>query len=77
MAQQVEAIVIAGGKNSGNTRRLFQIAEESGIYAVLVETAHELPLLDLSRFSRIGLTAGASTPGWIIDEIAATLQNQC
>lgn len=73
LSRQVEAMVIAGGKNSGNTRRLFQIAQESGIYAVHVETADELPWQDLTRFEHIGLTAGASTPSWIISEIAQAI----
>lgn len=75
LSQQVEAMVVVGGKSSGNTRRLAQIAQESGIFAIHVETAAELPLEDLARFQRIGLTAGASTPGWIIEEVAQTLKN--
>lgn len=73
LAQEVEAMVIVGGRNSGNTRRLAQIAAETGIYTTHVETAEELPLQDLRRFERIGLTAGASTPSWIISSVAETL----
>lgn len=74
LARQVEAMVIVGGKSSGNTRRLAQIAQESGIFAIHVETAAELPLNELARFERIGLTAGASTPAWIIEDVARTLR---
>ncbi len=73
LSQQVDAMIIAGGKNSGNTRRLFQIAQEAGIYAVHVETASELPWEDLAQFEHIGLTAGASTPSWIIEEIIQSI----
>ena len=68
-------MIIVGGKDSGNTRRLAQIAQETGVYAVHVETAAELPLDTLRKFSSIGLTAGASTPGWIIREVAAALHH--
>ncbi len=74
LSHQVQAMVIVGGKNSGNTRRLVQIAQESGIFTVHVEIAAELPLKALAQFTHIGLTAGASTPSWIIDAVAETLQ---
>jgi 4-hydroxy-3-methylbut-2-enyl diphosphate reductase len=76
LSRQVQAMVVVGGKNSGNTRRLAQIAKEAGIYATHVETADELPLQELAEFERIGLTAGASTPGWIIAEVAGALQDR-
>lgn len=73
LSRIVEGLVVVGGRNSGNTRRLAQIAQEAGIYAVHVETAAELPLAELARFSLVGLTAGASTPSWIIQEVAQAL----
>lgn len=73
LAQEVDAMIIVGGRNSGNTRRLAQIASETGIFTIHVETAEELPLRDLRAFERIGLTAGASTPAWIIQSVAETL----
>jgi 4-hydroxy-3-methylbut-2-enyl diphosphate reductase len=75
LSRMVQAMVIVGGKSSGNTRRLAQIAQEQGIFAVHIETAHELPLDTLIHFHRIGLTAGASTPSWIIAEVAQALRN--
>ncbi len=73
LSRRVEGMVIVGGKNSGNTRRLAQIAQEAGIFAVHVETAAELPLAELKKLKRVGLTAGASTPSWIIQEVAQAL----
>ena len=74
LSRRVQAMVVVGGKNSGNTRRLAQIAREAGVFTVHVETAEELPLQELKAFERIGLTAGASTPSWIIEEVALTLK---
>ncbi len=74
LSNTVDAVVVAGGKESGNTRRLAQIAQEAGVYTVHVETADELPLTELAGFSCIGLTAGASTPSWIIQSVADALR---
>lgn len=73
LASSIEAMIVVGGKNSGNTRRLAQIAQECGVFATHVETADELPLEELARYSRMGLTAGASTPAWIIEDVVQTL----
>lgn len=75
MAHDLDAMVVVGGKDSGNTRRLAQIAHECGVFTVHVETSSELPIHELKRYGRIGLTAGASTPAWIINAVAEKLQN--
>jgi len=75
LSRKVQAMVIVGGKNSGNTRRLAQIAQEEGVWAIHVETADELPLEELAAYELIGLTAGASTPSWIIADVARVLQS--
>jgi 4-hydroxy-3-methylbut-2-enyl diphosphate reductase len=69
-----DAIVVVGGKNSANTKRLYASARESGKPAWHVERADELPP-ELFRFDRIGLTAGASTPEAVIDEVEARLRS--
>jgi 4-hydroxy-3-methylbut-2-enyl diphosphate reductase len=75
MAKAADAIVVVGGKNSGNTRRLAQIAKEAGVPAWHVEGAEELDLKELSKVERIGVTAGASTPNWIIRAVLRRLEN--
>ena len=74
IAREVDFMVVAGGYNSGNTRRLAKVAEDHGIPGLHVETAADLPLERLRDYERIGLTAGASTPKQIIDEIEALLR---
>lgn len=69
LAQKVDAMVIIGGKNSGNTRRLAQISESYGIPAFFVETETEIDLEDLEKFQTVGVTAGASTPNWLIQKV--------
>ncbi len=72
LLSQVEAVIIAGGKESANTRRLFAIAEESGKPCLLAETAAEIPSAFRS-YKKVGLSAGASTPDSVIDKIEQEL----
>jgi len=73
LAGQVDALVVIGGKNSANTRRLAEISQALGTPAYHVETADELPLDELGKLSKVGITAGASTPAWIIEQVVQTL----
>ena len=73
MCRAVEALIVVGGKNSANTKRLAEIAEGLGVPVFLVETAAELDQAILRRFARVGVTAGASTPTWIIEQVVDLL----
>ena len=75
LAGKVQAMVVAGGKTSGNTRRLAELARMRGVPTVLVETADELDKAFFEGIETVGLTAGASTPGYIIDEVEARLKS--
>lgn len=75
LAHKVQAMVVVGGKGSGNTRRLAKIAEKAGIPTFHVETEEELDLNELSKFSEIGVTAGASTPNWLILKVVERLKS--
>jgi 4-hydroxy-3-methylbut-2-enyl diphosphate reductase len=68
----VDAVIVAGGRESANTRRLLAIAGHCGKPCWLAETAADLPP-ELSRYGIAGLCAGASTPDDVIEEIAAAL----
>jgi len=72
LLDQVEAVVVAGGRESANTRRLLLIAQESGKPCVLAENAGEIPD-SYKNFETVGLCAGASTPDSVIDDIERAL----
>jgi len=74
LAGRVDAFVIVGGKKSANTRRLKEIAEQEGKPAFLVETEAELVPEQLRAFPRIALSAGASTPNWMIRRVYEELR---
>lgn len=74
LAQKADLMVIVGGRHSSNTHKLKAICEKH-CKCVLVETADELKKLglDLSGARFIGISAGASTPGYIIKEVQDTM----
>ncbi|MDR2951840.1 MAG: 4-hydroxy-3-methylbut-2-enyl diphosphate reductase, partial [Treponema sp.] len=74
LLDHVDAVIIAGGKESANTRRLFSIARKSGKPCALVETAAEIPPA-FRACKTVGLCAGASTPDSVIDEIERELES--
>lgn len=69
MAEQVDGIVVVGGYHSGNTLRLVKASEEAGLPTFHVETEKELDREKLSSMEVIGVTAGASTPNWMIKKV--------
>jgi len=69
LASICDAIVVIGGKFSANTNRLAEIARHQGKEVYLIESPEELDLSKLRNKSRIGITAGASTPNWLINEV--------
>lgn len=72
MAKRVEAMVVVGGYFSANTKRLKEIIEEEGIPAYLVEDENHLPE-EIKKYKNIGVTAGASTPNWLINRVLEKL----
>jgi 4-hydroxy-3-methylbut-2-enyl diphosphate reductase len=75
LARRSEVMVVIGGRNSANTRRLAEICKETGTRTIWVETADELSPGLIGEAERIGLTAGASTPQWIITAVIRRLQS--
>jgi len=69
LAAEVDAMVIVGGKNSANTKRLFEISCSTGIPSFHIEDESELDPLGLEKFENIGVMAGASTPNWVINRV--------
>ena len=74
LAADVDAVVVVGGYSSGNTRRLAEIAAEEKKTALHVETAADVDIENLTDARRIGITAGASTPNWIIKQVYQDLE---
>ncbi len=73
VARQSDLVLVIGGFNSANTTRLARICREIQPRTRHVETAAEIEPSWLNGVEKIGITAGASTPRWIIDEVLETL----
>jgi len=67
-------MVVVGGRISSNTNRLAEISVEMGAPTFLVESDDELDFAELAKFDTIGVTAGASTPRWVIEKVVARLE---
>lgn len=70
LSKSVEAMVVIGGKHSSNTTKLYEICRANCGHTFFVENAEELKeyIEELKSYDKIGITAGASTPDWIIKE---------
>jgi 4-hydroxy-3-methylbut-2-enyl diphosphate reductase len=69
MAGEMDAMFIVGGKNSANTRRLADLAQKKQPATFHIETPADMGKIDFGPYNRIGVSAGASTPNWIIDRV--------
>lgn len=74
LCKEVEAMIVVGGKTSANTKRLGEIAAGFGVPVFMVETEADLDLDAMGRYGRVGVTAGASTPTWVIERVVGLLR---
>ena len=74
LAKKVDLMLVIGDKMSANTKRLTELCAKTGTQTHQIQTAAELNRKWLSGKEKIGITAGASTPEWVIDEVKALLQ---
>ena len=73
LAERCQAMVVVGDTNSSNTGRLAMICREHCENVVLIDQASELDLAAFQGVHHVGITAGASTPAWIIKEVNKTM----
>ena len=74
LAKEVDIMVIVGGKNSSNTKQLYNISKEYCEDCYLIEDFRELNQEWFNGKKLCGVSAGASTPNWIINEVVKTIQ---
>ncbi len=73
LSRECDCMIVVGGKESSNTAKLYEICKKNCHGTVWVETADELVLSEMSTFAKVGITAGASTPRGIIEEVYRTM----
>lgn len=74
IAKKVEAMVVIGGKNSANTKKLVEISEEFLSKVFWIQTLDDLKSENLSGIGKMGIMAGASTPSYIINDVKSYLE---
>ncbi len=74
LAGMVDAFYIIGGRHSSNSVKLLAVCKEQCPKSFLIETEDEIDASDLVGADRVGVTAGASTPNWLIEKIVRHLE---
>src|SRR6266581_5474029 len=74
LAGLVDVFYIIGGKHSSNSIKLLAVCQEQCANSFLIETQDEIDPADLKEAKRVGVTAGASTPNWLIDQVVTRLR---
>ncbi len=75
LASQADALVVVGGRHSANTRRLAEIGRQAGKPTFHVETATELQPEEFAGAGTVAITAGASTPGWLTQQVIDRIED--
>ena len=73
-AREAEAIIVLGAENSSNSNRLVEVARAEGCYAALASSVEMLDAIPLETVNLLGITAGASTPEYFVQQAIAHLQ---
>ena len=74
IAANVDMMLVIGSQDSSNTQKLYEICKSSCENTYKVETVKDLPFIDTSKIKNIGITAGASTPSWVIKEVVDRME---
>ena len=75
LSRQTDVMFVVGGRHSSNTKKLYEICRENTPETYLIETYEDIPQ-SVYKNKRIGITAGASTPGCIIEEVCTTMDEK-
>ncbi len=76
LSRECDAMLVVGSQKSSNTRKLFEISRKNCPSTYLVESAADIPETIKAMTGTIGIAAGASTPGYIIEEVQTTMSEQ-
>ncbi len=76
LSQECDVMLVVGGLESSNTKKLFEISRKNCPATYLIESAADIPENIKAMTGTIGIAAGASTPGYIIEEVQNTMSEQ-
>ena len=76
IARDVDAMIVIGGRNSSNTQKLFEICKNECKNTYYIQTVKDLDVTCFESIDNVGITAGASTPNKIIEEVQKNVRNE-
>ena len=76
IAKHVDAMIVIGGRNSSNTQKLFEICKKECNNTYYIQTVKDLDVSSLGSIDSVGITAGASTPNNIIEEVQKNVRHE-
>ena len=76
IAKEVDAMIVIGDKNSSNTQKLFEICNTECEKTYYIQTSKDMDFSSLKSINNVGITAGASTPNNIIEEVSKNVRNE-
>ena len=76
IAGQSDAMIVIGGKSSSNTQKLFEICKNECANTYYIQTSSDMDFTKLRSINNVGITAGASTPNNIIEEVSKNVRNE-
>jgi 4-hydroxy-3-methylbut-2-en-1-yl diphosphate reductase len=75
LTREVELILVVGSANSSNSNRLVEVAQRAGVAARLIEDANDIDAASLAKVKTVGLTAGASAPEVLVEQVSQRLSS--
>ena len=76
IAKESDAMIVIGGKSSSNTQKLFEICKNECANTYYIQTSSDMDYTKLRSINNVGITAGASTPNNIIEEVSKNVRNE-
>lgn len=73
LARKVDVMVVIGDPKSSNSKKLYEIAQNNCKNTIFIQDISDLELQEFANYNKMGITAGASTPEWIIKEVIASM----
>ena len=76
IAGQSEAMIVIGDKHSSNTQKLYEISQKECANTYYIQTSKDMDYRQIRSINNVGITAGASTPNYIIEEVSKNVRNE-
>ena len=74
LSREADVMIVVGGRNSSNTQKLFETCALRCGRSILVETPEDIPAHVAKKSDRVAITAGASTPQWLLEQVRAKVE---